>query len=93
MSLKANRDRGKVLGIHDVTKRRLREEKVELPLFLKSNFDIFHFCFSQIPWIDLITLVAVVDVEAIFWKSLQRGKKLIITFKKTGLEVNSFITS
>jgi len=43
MSLKANRDRGKVLGIHDVTKRRLREEKVELPLFLKSNFDIFVF--------------------------------------------------
>ena len=91
MSLKANRDRGKVLGIHDVTKRRLREEKVELPLFLKSNFDIYDF--SQKPWIDLITLVAVVDVEAIFWKSLQRGKKLIITFKKIGLEVNCFITT
>ncbi len=91
MSLKANRDRGKVLGIHDVTKRRLREEKVELPLLLKSNIDIFHKC--QIPWINLITLVAVVDVEEIFWKSLQRGKKLIITFKKIGLEVNCFITS
>ncbi len=52
MSLKANRDRGKVLGIHDVTKRRLREEKVELPLFLKSNFDIFHKC--TLDWFDYL---------------------------------------